>query len=182
MLTVSAPDVTNAHSTHEFEAIFREHSRLVYRTAYGVTGNAEDAEDVLQTIFLRLVRRELPPNLKANPRAYLYRAAVNVSLTTLRSRRRLTLTSDPAAFENSIPAASEHAPDEVRDRLLGALEEMAQTDSAAVEMLILRYFHNYSDADIAKMFGKTRGAIALRLLRARARLKKMLGRSGGDKL
>jgi RNA polymerase sigma-70 factor (ECF subfamily) len=155
---------------------------MVYRTAYGVTGTAEDAEDVLQTIFLRLVRRELPTNLKANPRAYLYRAAVNVSLSTLRSRRRLIVTSDPDFFDRSTGSAPEHASERVRERLLSSLEEMAATDSAAVEILILRYFHNYSDADIAKMLGKTRGAIALRLLRARARLKKLLGTSAGEKL
>ena len=44
----------------EFETLFREHSRMVYRTAYGVTGNREDAQDVLQTIFLRLLRHDVP--------------------------------------------------------------------------------------------------------------------------
>jgi RNA polymerase sigma-70 factor (ECF subfamily) len=78
MSTLTAPEVTNNQWTQEFEKLFTEYSQLVYRTAYGVTGNAEDAEDVLQTIFLRLVRREVPPNLKNNPKAYLYRAAVNV--------------------------------------------------------------------------------------------------------
>jgi hypothetical protein len=69
MSAISASEVTNDELTHEFEQIFREHSQLVYRTAYGATGNAEDAEDVLQTIFLRLLRNELPPNLKNNPKA-----------------------------------------------------------------------------------------------------------------
>ena len=76
----------------ELEQIFREHYQLVYRTAYRVTGSAEDAEDVLQTIFLRLLRREFPPDLKKNPKAYLYRAAVNSSLDTIRSRQRRALT------------------------------------------------------------------------------------------
>src|SRR4051812_12668226 len=40
----------------EFESIFCEHSEFVYRTAYRVTGSAEDAEDVMQTVFLRLFR------------------------------------------------------------------------------------------------------------------------------
>ena len=47
----------------EFEEIFREHYQLVYRAAYGVTGNRQDAEDVLQTIFVRLIQREIPPDL-----------------------------------------------------------------------------------------------------------------------
>ena len=64
----------------EFERIFREHSRFIYRTAYRVTGNREDAEDVLQTLCLRMLRRELPVDFEKNPKAYLYRAAVNVAL------------------------------------------------------------------------------------------------------
>ena len=39
------------------EAIFREHHGAVYRAAYRITGNAADAEDVLQTVFTRLLRR-----------------------------------------------------------------------------------------------------------------------------
>ena len=71
-----------------FDKLFRDHYALVYRTAYSVTASVEDAEDVVQTIFLRLLRREFPPDLKRNPKAYFYRAAFNVSLTVLRSRRR----------------------------------------------------------------------------------------------
>jgi RNA polymerase sigma-70 factor (ECF subfamily) len=65
----------------EFEALFEEHYVLVCRTAYGVTGRVEDAEDVVQTLFLRLLQREKSPELLKNPKGYLYRAAVNLSLT-----------------------------------------------------------------------------------------------------
>ena len=71
--TATAPSGTAV--TQEFEDLFNEHAQLVYRTAYGVTGRHEDAEDVLQTIFLRLMRRDLPPDLVRNPKGYLYRAA-----------------------------------------------------------------------------------------------------------
>jgi len=174
-VTATAPRVAG-NLTEEFEQIFREHSQFVYRTAYAVTGNAEDAEDVLQTIFLRLVRRELPPNLKENTKAYLYRAAVNVSLSILRSRRNLVLAGAAHDFESSVVAAQKAAVNEVRERLLSVLEVMAESDSAMVEMLILRYVHNYSDADIARMMGKSRGAIAVRLFRARSKLKKLMRR------
>ena len=47
------------------EQIFLEHKDLVYRAAYRVTGNSSDAEDVLQTVFLRLVRLgEISGNLQ----------------------------------------------------------------------------------------------------------------------
>src|SRR5262245_51264740 len=87
MLAVRVSEMT-AGELQEFEHIFREHHEFVYRTACVVTGSPEDAEDVLQTIFLRLLRRGVPPNFRKHPKAYMYRAAVNVSLNTLRSRRR----------------------------------------------------------------------------------------------
>src|SRR5262252_4958044 len=83
----------------EFEEIFREHSRMVYRTAYTITGNHQDADDVLQNIFLTLLERRQPANLGTNPRGYLYRAAVNMSLTTIRSKKRRRLASGVELIE-----------------------------------------------------------------------------------
>jgi DNA-directed RNA polymerase specialized sigma24 family protein len=54
----------------EFEALFRYHYEFVHRTAYRVTGNFADAEDVIQTLLLRLSRRELSSEIAANPRGY----------------------------------------------------------------------------------------------------------------
>jgi RNA polymerase sigma factor (sigma-70 family) len=82
-----------------FENLFRAHYTFLYRTSYAVTRRAEDAEDVVQTIFLRLIRREVPPDLEQNPRAYLYRAAVNLSLNSIRSRKRLLFTGDAGRLE-----------------------------------------------------------------------------------
>jgi RNA polymerase sigma-70 factor, ECF subfamily len=180
MSTLPALEVTNRHLTAEFEQLFRDHSRLVYRTAFGVTGNAGDADDVVQTIFTRLLRQPWSENLRENPRAYLYRAAVNVSLTTIRNRRR-SETVDVESIEISETASRSGIDTKVRDCLLAALETMAQSDPGAVEILVLRYFHDQSDADIAKLFGKSRGAIALRLYRARARLKGLMRDVSGDK-
>ena len=183
MSTVPAPGVIDKHLTGEFEQLFRDHAQFVYRTAYGVTGNAEDAEDVLQTIFTRLLRRQLPENLKQNPKAYLYRAAVNASLSAIRSRRSRSLNSiDFDTLEAPAAAEEKGALEENRESLLGALQRMAVSDPVAVELLILRYFHDQSDAQIAETLGKSRGAIALRLYRARRRLKRLLGPIFGEKL
>jgi hypothetical protein len=60
----------------------------VYRTAYSVTGSSQDAEDIVQNLFLHLVHRGLPPGLQENPKAYLYRSAVNLGLNVVKSRQR----------------------------------------------------------------------------------------------
>src|SRR5215213_7998918 len=85
----------------ELERLFREHHDLIFRTAYRVTGSAEDAEDVLQTVFLRLARRA-EINLAPSPAGYLHRAAVNASLDLVRSRStaRAVALED---MENDLP-------------------------------------------------------------------------------
>src|SRR5262245_1805274 len=96
MSAVTAIKVTTKLTDSEFDQLFREHHEMVYRTAYSITRNAEDAEDVLQTIFLSLVRREFPPDLTKNPKAYFYRAAFNRALDIARSRQREARLSDAA--------------------------------------------------------------------------------------
>ena len=90
MSSVTTSELSGTPLAQEYEDIFNTHAQLVYRTAYAVTGSHEDAEDILQSLFLRLVRRPLPPEFGKNPKGYLYRAAVNLSLDTIRSRRPKT--------------------------------------------------------------------------------------------
>src|SRR5688572_23287028 len=78
----------NEPAADELEEIFHEHYRLVYRAAYSVTGSEQEAEDVLQTLFLQLLRSGVPSGFRKNPKAYLYRAAINQALNAVRSRRR----------------------------------------------------------------------------------------------
>src|SRR5215510_4592085 len=99
----------------QFETIFKAHAQLMYRTAYGVLGTHHDAEDAVQTIFLKLIRQEFPPDLEKNPEAYLYRAAVNAALSTIRNRRREVLTESWQQFD--VPDPGESADDEQHRRL-----------------------------------------------------------------
>src|SRR5690242_9321389 len=64
----------------DIEQIFNEHHIFVYKVAYHILGNRQEAEDVVQTIFLRLLGRDRPPDIWKNPRAYLYRSAVNIAI------------------------------------------------------------------------------------------------------
>lgn len=175
---VEAPgqDVT-ARLKQGFEDIFREHYQTAYRTAYGVLGNAHDAEDVAQTIFLRLVHRHSSREVRKNPGAYLYRAAVNESLTLIRARRRHILTGGVERLEAPAPVAE--SAEDIHKRLY---EAVAGLSRGAAEILILRYVHDYSDAAIAKLLGTSRGTIAVSLYRSRARLRKLMraSSSGGQ--
>jgi len=65
---VNVSDLISEALDKEFEELFQELYPMAYRTAYGVVGNSQDAEDVAQTIFLKLLRRKFPPELQKNPR------------------------------------------------------------------------------------------------------------------
>src|SRR5262245_41667790 len=154
----------------DFEVIFRQLSPMVYRTARALTGRPEEAEDIVQAIFLKLMERELPVVFRKDPRAYLYRAAVNMSLDVLRSRRRFTFTHDVDGLES--PSAIN--PVFERDHHLRLRAALAQLSPEAVQIVVLRYVHGYSDAEIARLLGTSRGAVGLRFFRLRARLKKLV--------
>jgi RNA polymerase sigma-70 factor, ECF subfamily len=164
-----------ASPRQEFEQVFRAHAHFVYSTAYGITGRHEDAEDILQTLFLRLLRRERPLDFGGNPRAYLYRAAVNLALDAIKVRHRLVSTDAVPLLEIPAPAVEPMA-DNPHRLLYRAIGELSRP---VAEMLVLRYVHDKSDAEIARMLGVSRVSIAIRLSRARARLRTLLRPANG---
>ena len=166
-------DVPNRPLETELEQLFRQHSQMLYRTAYSLLDNAADSEDVLQNIFLRLLRNGLPPDLKRNAKGYFYRAAVNVSLDTIRSRKRREVRNLPQT--TSAPPTDTEMVEETHRRLA---EGLAELDPQAAQILILKYVHRYKESDIARLLGISRGAIAMRLLRSRFRLKQLMQESG----
>jgi RNA polymerase sigma-70 factor (ECF subfamily) len=175
MPTVTLRSMTCGPLNQEFDELFRQHHQLIYRTALGVTGSSEDAEDVLQTIFLRLLGREFPPDLNKNPRGYLYRAAVNVSLSVIRNRSRNLQLLDPDNLTAVVCGDESERDKEVRNQLIQAI---SQLNRGAIEVLMLRYVHNYSYAEIAKVLGTSQSVIAVSLYRSRARIRKLMRASG----
>ena len=171
MSTGTVLSVAKDALAQEFDELFREHYPLVYRTAFSITGKAEDAEDVVQALFMRLYQVGLPLRFKDNLKGYLYRAAVNMSLNVVRSRKRHVLTSDLNQLERPAAPESPDADPNIQTRLV---EAIATLNPSAVEMLVLRYEHNYREAEIGKLLGKSRGVVSVTLFRTRARLRKLL--------
>jgi RNA polymerase sigma-70 factor (ECF subfamily) len=157
--------------SQELERIFDRHYELIYRTAFSLTRAAADAEDIVQTIFVRLLSRDLPPDLSTAPERYLYRAAFNLSLNAIRDKKRQVLAGDMEAFDLGHSPSEATAQDLLEQRLADAI---AALSPAAAQIVVLRYVHNYRLSDIARMLGTTRSTVAVSLFRARARLKKRL--------
>lgn len=154
--------------------LFERHHDAVFRTAYRITGDSRDAEDVLQTVFLRLVRRDEPVDLAPTEASYLHRAAVHASLDLLRRRKTARTTalddvSEPAdAGESADQALGLH---ELRGRLREAL---AEESPRAAAMFVLRYFEGKGNREIARTLGTSWSTVAVTLHRTRARLRKRL--------
>src|SRR5215470_15243195 len=111
----------------DLERMFREHHDLVYRFAFRITGSAEDAEDVLQTLFLRLLRRQCPPDIQSNPKAHLHRAAVNIALDIVKLRGR-NVSSDAHEFPLEDPRPTQdrqNDSNEIQAWLRSALTELS---------------------------------------------------------
>ena len=134
MSRAAVPRMSDVALSTELEELFREHHQLVYRTAYSVTGSRDDAEDVLQTVFLRLLRRGLPRGFGDNPPGYLYRAAVNVSLNIVRTRKRYRSVDGVDRLLVPVPPPGSKPDSGLRRRLLAAI---AQLKPRAVEILVL---------------------------------------------
>ena len=178
-MTFASHRVAGRPLPEDFERIFNENHALVYRVAYRITGNNEDAEDVLQTLFLRLLRREVLPDMDRNPRAYMHRAAINIALDIVKLRAR-TVSGANLEEHQQRTAQPERMPAfRIQDWLREALGEL---NPKAAEIFILKHVEGYDNAEIAKMLGTSRGTVAVLLFRARARLKKSVRRRLGENL
>jgi len=162
------------------ESLFQQHNQRVFRTAYRVTGSAADAEDVLQTVFLRMARGQEAAVTAENTEAYLSRAAVNASLDLLRSRKRskavaiddLESEASAAHFMAGKNPETHHEDRELRKLIREAVAKLGDT---AGQMFALRYFEGYGNGEIAQMMYTSALVVGVTLHRARARLRKEIG-------
>ena len=161
----------------EVETLFRAHHDRVFRTAHRITGSPADAEDVLQTVFLRLVKGKENYDLSVNAEAYLSRAAINASLDLMRSRSRAKSVElsevDSDALESRFQSPeAEHADRELQTLIRDGVASLGKT---AGEMFVLRYYEGYDNQEIAKMLDTSQMVVGVVLHRARTRLRKEIG-------
>jgi RNA polymerase sigma-70 factor (ECF subfamily) len=153
---------------------FREHHLRVFRAAWRITGNAQDAEDILQTVFLRLAQKG--DLLAENLSSYLYRAAINASIDLIRTRR------SPATLEEADRSLrSAETPEGARER--GEIREwlrraLAGLPAQSAEMFALRFLEGHGNKDIARMLGVSRIRVGVVLHRTRQRLQQEFRQRG----
>lgn len=161
----------------ELESLFQTHHGRVFRTAHRITGSAADAEDVLQTVFLRLIKGQEHYDLSQNAEAYLARAAINASLDLLRSRTRAKLVGLDDVDSESLASSRRSPEGEQSDRELQTLirHAVARLGETAGEMFVLRYYEGHDNQEIARLMNTSPLVVGVTLHRARTKLKKEIG-------
>lgn len=159
----------------ELEEVFRAHQACVLKAAYRVTGSMADAEDVAQSVFLRLARGTVDHSRISNLQSYLHRSAVNAALDLIRSRGHREVVPVEAADDvQSNPSLSPervHSSMEIKNWLR---QELAKLNPRTAEMFTLRYIEGLDNPEIARMMNTSQAVVAVTLHRTRARLKKSL--------
>jgi RNA polymerase sigma-70 factor, ECF subfamily len=174
-LAAAIENVMVTQAFAQLEDVFRAHQTCVLKAAYRVTGSMADAEDVLQSVFLRLARGTVDPSRISNLQSYLHRSAVNAALDLIRSRGdREDVPVEAADDLESNPGISP-------ERALSSLEvknwlrrALATLNPRAAEMFVLRYLEGLDNPEIARTMNTSQAVVAVTLHRARARLKKGL--------
>src|SRR5262245_23844604 len=146
-----------------FAGLYERHYETVFRAALRVTGNPADAEDVLQTVFLRVLARGGEVENVELPGAYFRRAAVNAAVDVLR-RRELHAES---AYDDHAPHAAVQPSLLLKERLRRAI---AALDGDDASLFLLRHVEGLSIDELAGMFGVEKNDVAVRLHRIRQRL------------
>jgi RNA polymerase sigma-70 factor (ECF subfamily) len=143
-----------------FAALYERHYETVFRAALRVTGNPADAEDVLQTVFLRVLGRRGDDDL---PAAYFKRAAVNAAVDVLR-RRELRAES---AYDDQAPRVAAQPPLLLKEQLRRAIAALDREDAS---LFLLRHVEGLSIDELAGLFQLEKNNLAVRLHRIRRRL------------
>ena len=148
------------------EVVIRRYSDMVYRLAFARTGNRSDAEDLYQEVFLRYLTRAPAFTSEDHRKAWLLRVAVNCAnrFHTAPWRKR----TEPLSEALSVPAPE-------GEDLWEELRRLPERDRT---VLHLYYYEDMTTEEIAQMLDRNPATVRSQLLRARAKLKKLLVEEG----
>lgn len=173
-VAIALPTMPAVETRQNLSDLFGMHHRRVLLAAYRITGSMADAEDVAQSVFLRLATSDALA--VSNAGSYLYRAAINGALDLL--RRRKVAASEPLDLVAGVSAKgpgsrpdNEAANRQVVNWLRMALGELSPR---AAEMFTLRYVEELDNREIAALMHTSQAVVAVTLHQARSKLKKRL--------
>jgi RNA polymerase sigma-70 factor (ECF subfamily) len=151
-----------------FEALIRDHQRMIYSLCYRMSGSAEDAEDLSQETFIQAYQHLDAFRGEAGVWTWLYRIAVNLCLNwRKREQRRIQAHQEWSEQELSTPGENAGRAQQVQE----ALMKLTPKQRAAV---ILTTYDGLTHAEAAAALGCSETTVSWRLFAARAKLKRLL--------
>jgi RNA polymerase sigma-70 factor (sigma-E family) len=154
----------------DFDQFVATHVDDLLRTAYLIVWDEGEAEDLVQECLLKVARRWPRVRRMEQPRAYARRILVNLALDGARGRAQRRRELEPEA-PTSLFAADPLPALEVRAELLQALGQLQQRQRA---VLVLRYFNDLTEAQVAEVLGCSPGTVKSSASRGLARLREAL--------
>jgi len=179
---IQTVDAVLAGDTDAFGQIVHRHQDRLYDLAYRLTGNGTEAEDIVQTAFIKIFSSLSDFNKSLSFPNWAYTITLNIAKNRLRRRRILTFLpfmsyaddTDPGAAGTVLePEDHNSSPD---DKLAGGalrkdLEEaISRLPQDMKTPFVLFHLHGQPAKDIASAMGLTPNAVSLRLFKARERL------------
>lgn len=169
--------IQEKEQTAEMGSWFEEHHAMVLNAAYRITGNREDAEDVLQTIFTRLLANPRPLDPAENIQGYFYRCAINGALDLLRRRHGIQLSEADEEFEmDTLPAPAGNPYQQLQEKEIEdwLRKTLLKVSPLSAEAFILSRLEGLDHQEIASLLETTPNSIAVLLHRVKAKLVKEL--------
>jgi RNA polymerase sigma-70 factor (ECF subfamily) len=161
----------NGASSAEWDQLVREHGSMVFRTAWRIVGNAADAEDITQEVFLEAHRLRARQAI-GNWGGLLRRLSTCRSIDRLRERKNV-LTCDAEQFAAASSDPAEAAIEkELAERLRLAITQLPRREA---EVFCLRFFEGLGNEQIATALQIGAGAVGVALHKARTKLEALLG-------
>lgn len=164
-----------------FETLMKQHEGRVYRTALGILGKPEDAEEALQDTFLKVYQHLKEFRRDSRFTTWLTRIAINAALNKLRGQRETTSLDDegelnaeflPQRFESWQENPERvYAKEEIRKIVQEAIQSLPPEYRA---VLVLRDISELDTVQTAEALGLTIAATKSRLLRARLMVREKL--------
>ena len=157
-------------TAQEFKQRFMPHHKLLYRVAYHLTGNAQDAEDLLQDMYLRLWQKRDNLPIEATEEAYLMTMMRNLFIDQ-RRKKHLHASAEPK--EDTMPPDEQSlecqidARDEAR-QMESLIHELPERDRKVLRMHLIE---DRSYEEIEQDIGLSQGNIRIIVMRARQKLR-----------
>lgn len=156
-------------ATGSFLLMMKEHKGIIYKVANTYCNNQEDRKDLIQEISIQLWLAFSSYNGRFKLSTFIYRIALNVSISFYRKTKRREPLSHP--FSESIMSIAQDNPPEEKNENLALLQKFIQELQELDKAVILLYLDDVPQKEIAEILGLSETNISTKINRIKTKLK-----------